>query len=158
MARLDLVAAPVAHELTREEAMAILEDHNRRETHFGEPEGAGTHALGYNPSCGDRYDVFLSLEEGRIEQVRFHGFGCVISRASASMMAEALDGNVREEALRRIDQLRAAVLGSRPITDLPFDTHALLGVRDHPSRVKCVLLPWQAAAAALKGKAGVSTE
>jgi len=147
-----------ASPLTRDEAMAILEDHNRRSTHVGECVDGDAHARGYNPSCGDRYDVFMRFADDVVKRVRFHGFGCVISRASASIMAVALEDCTVDHALERIDGMRAAVLEGSGIGDLPFDAHALLGVRDHPSRIKCVLLPWRAAEAALKGEGRVSTE
>ena len=157
MGRLD-ASVVEASPLTRDEAMAVLEDHNRRTTHFGEVLDADVHAQGYNPSCGDRYDVFLDLSGSRVERVRFHGFGCVISRASASIMSLALEGCTDDEALGRIGQLRAAVMEGDDLKDLPFDAHALMGVREHPSRIKCVLLPWQAAKAALTGERHASTE
>ncbi len=157
-ATIDRVSAAEATKLSRDEAMDILEDHSKREDHFARNPEADLQARGYNPVCGDRYDVFLVMEGDRIEEVRFHGFGCVISRASASIMAMTLEGRSRSHAFERIESLRRAVLEGEPPDGLPFDVQALLGVREHPSRIKCVLLPWQAAAAALNGETAATTE
>ena len=156
MGRLD--AHPEVVQMPREEAMAILEDHNTRGTHAGKMLLPDAQALGYNPVCGDRYEIFLRRESGRIREVKFHGFGCVISRASASMMAETIEGLTDSDARRCIHSLHAAVVEGTDLHGLTDDVRALLGVREHPSRLKCVLLPWQAASAALRGEAVASTE
>lgn len=145
--------------LSREDALAILEDHNARTAHFGEMEDADIAATGYNPVCGDRYRVFMRIDGERIRSVRFHGFGCVLSRASASMMARTLEGEERQEAEGRIAGVRHALLGDAPLpTVVDPDIQALAGVQSHSTRLKCVLLPWQAASAALAGKQLVTTE
>ncbi len=156
MGRLD--AHPDIALLPREEAMAILEDHNARASHTGKMMLPDAQAVGYNPVCGDRYEVFLRREAGRIKEVRFHGFGCVISRASASMMAEIIEGLTEKDARRCIHSLHAAVVEGAELHGMTDEVRALLGVREHPSRVKCVLLPWQAASAALRGESTASTE
>lgn len=145
--------------LSRDDALAILEDHNGRTARFGKMEDPDAAATGYNPVCGDRYRVFLRMDGERIVTVRFHGFGCVLSRASASMMARTLEEATREEARMRIEGVRSALLEGSPLpAGIDPDALALSGVRAHSSRLKCVLLPWQAALAALAGKELVTTE
>lgn len=145
--------------LSREDALAILQDHNGRTRQFEKMEGPDVAATGYNPVCGDRYRVFMRLNGARITDVRFHGFGCVLSRASASMMARSLEASGRNEAMEMIDGLRHAVLDGLPLpAGIDPDAHVLCGVRNHPSRIKCVLLPWHAASAALADRGVATTE
>ena len=53
---------------------------------------------GYNPLCGDRLTLYVKLDGDRIGDVSFQGTGCAISKASASLMTEALKGKTVEEA------------------------------------------------------------
>ena len=70
---------------------------------FGEPTMAvDTHifrvsnrtriAEGRNPLCGDAFEVWVSIEDGVVREVTFHGQGCAISKASASMMTTVVKG------------------------------------------------------------------
>lgn len=141
----------MAVEWDNHDLQAILEDHNGRSGHFGVMEAPDCHALGYNPVCGDRYDVYVRMDDsGIVSDVMFHGFGCVISRASASIMAESLPGQTREAACRHINAV-VAVLEGHPDSRQTMhpDLVALTGVRKYPLRMKCVLLAWNAARTAL---------
>ena len=139
--------------LDEQDLQAILEDHNGRMAQFGVMDEPDRHALGYNPVCGDRYDVFVRLsgDGDRVQDVHFHGFGCVISRASASMMAESLVGLPPDVAANHIETVVQVLEGSLEDLDgLHADLIALVGVRRYPMRMKCVLLAWNAAREALR--------
>ena len=68
----------------------VILDHVKRPRNSGALAGASHRADGDNPLCGDKVTIFLSIEEGRIADVRFQGRGCAISLASASLMTEAI--------------------------------------------------------------------
>jgi nitrogen fixation NifU-like protein len=140
----------------------IILDHNRNPRNFGRLEGADRTADGYNPVCGDRITLDLRLEDGRIRDVAFKGSGCAISRASASLMTEAVKGRSQEEAERLFHAFHA-MLTRAP--GEPFDAEelgdleVLSGVVEYPARVKCATLAWHTLHAALKQEPGtVSTE
>ena len=76
----------------------VILDHNKHPRNFGEIEGADRHADGYNPLCGDRLAVYLNLDGDRIVDVAFLGSGCAISKASASLMTDAVKGKTVAEA------------------------------------------------------------
>jgi len=145
--------------LREEEYRAIIEDHDGRPRHFGIMDRPDRSATGYNPVCGDRYAVFVRMDGDRIKEVRFEGFGCALSKASSSMMTDALTGQTRAGALSVIEAVRAALIGGE---DLPAhvsgELEALLGVRRFPGRVKCVTLAWHAVRAALRGEVAATTE
>ena len=67
----------------------VILDHVKRPRNSGALAGASHRADGDNPLCGDKVTIFLSIEDGRIADLRFQGRGCAISLASASLMTEA---------------------------------------------------------------------
>jgi nitrogen fixation protein NifU and related proteins len=98
--------------------------------HYKNPRNHGTlepHDLEFhdhNPLCGDELGVHVRLENGNIADLRFHGQGCAISQAAASIASEELIGMELDEASR---------LGADWIIDL-------LGIDISPTRRKCALL------------------
>jgi len=94
----------------------VILDHNRRPRNFGRLAGASHSAAGYNPLCGDRVEITLRVEDGRIEEIAFEGVGCAISTASASMMTEALRGKSLAESQRLFERFHALVTGAAGAT------------------------------------------
>jgi nitrogen fixation protein NifU and related proteins len=138
----------------------VILDHNRRPRNF-RAIADGTRQEGYNPLCGDRLVVYVAVEDGMVRDVSFEGAGCAISKASASLMTEALRGKPVAAARQLFADFHAMVTSSPslPARDLGKLT-ALAGVREFPTRVKCASLAWHAVNAALDGAAPapVSTE
>jgi nitrogen fixation NifU-like protein len=132
----------------------VILDHNRRPHNFGTLADETHHADGYNPLCGDRLKVHLKIENDRIAAVMFEGSGCAISKASASMMTDAVKGKSVAEATALFDSIRT-MLTTPP--DQPIDEAsvgklvALAGVREFPVRVKCATLSWHTMKSALTG-------
>jgi nitrogen fixation protein NifU and related proteins len=137
----------------------VILDHNRRPRNFRRIEGSSHHAEGYNPLCGDRVTVFLTLDEGRIADLAFEGSGCAISKASASLMTDRLKGCTVLEARDLFDRFQRMVTTptDRPVEDLG-KLSALAGVREFPVRVKCASLAWHTLRAALDREEKTSTE
>ena len=101
----------------------------------------------YNPICGDQVVVQLRLTDGRIGEARFHGEGCSISQASASMMTDVLRGRTLEEADEIGETFRQMMRGRSPTEEERAelgDLGALQVVRRFPVRIKCALLGWTA--------------
>jgi nitrogen fixation NifU-like protein len=82
----------------RELYQEVILHHNKSPRNFGSLEDANRRADGHNPLCGDRLSLGLRVVDGRIEDVRFTGSGCAISKASASLMTESIKGRSAEEA------------------------------------------------------------
>ena len=138
----------------------VILDHNRRPRNFRTIDG-GRQQEGYNPLCGDRLTVYVAVEDGMVRDVAFQGAGCAISKASASLMTEALRGKSVEAARQLFTDFHDMVTSapSNPVRDLG-KLNALAGVCEFPTRVKCASLAWHAVKAALDGAAPapVSTE
>ena len=137
----------------------VILDHNRRPRNFRMlPEGRK--AEGYNPLCGDRLTVYLRVEDGVIKDVTFQGSGCAISKASASLMTDAVKGKTVAEAEQLFERFHRVVTAApdAAVEDVG-KLSVLAGVRQFPVRVKCATLAWYAlrAAAAARDEV-VSTE
>ena len=137
----------------------VILDHNRRPRNFRALE-AGRKAEGFNPLCGDRITVYLTVDNGVITDVAFQGSGCAISKASASLMTEAVKGKTVAEAQALFERFQQMVTAP---TDAPLDSlgklTVLAGVRQFPVRVKCASLAWHTLRAAVDARDDVvSTE
>lgn len=137
----------------------VILDHNRRPRNFHAIADASHSAEGYNPLCGDRLTVYLKLDGARIADVSFEGAGCAISKASASLMTDALKGRTVEEARSLFDRFHRMVTTppDEAVEDLG-KLSALAGVREFPVRVKCASLAWHTLHAALDRQTRASTE
>ena len=96
----------------------IIIDHNKSPRNFRELPPPRYKADGYNPLCGDRLSVYLTLDGERISDVSFTGDGCAISVASASLMTETLKGKTIVEAETLFNRIHALLTGS-PIRRSP---------------------------------------
>ena len=132
----------------------VILDHVRRPRNSGALAGASHRADGDNPLCGDTVTIFLSVEGGRITDVRFQGRGCAISLASASLMTEAIKGKTEADVRVMFERFHTGLTAkdeedaANALADL--DKLAVFsGVREFPVRVKCATLPWHTLVAAL---------
>jgi len=132
----------------------VILDHNRRPRNFGVLADATRIANGHNPLCGDRLKLYVKLDGDRIENISFEGSGCAISKASASLMTDAIKGRSTGDALALFDRFHEVV--TTPV-DQSIDEESvgklavLAGVREFPARVKCASLAWHTLKAALMG-------
>ncbi len=140
-------------------------EHSKKPRNFGELPNANHHANGFNPLCGDKLVVGLVMDgAGVIQDVKFQGQGCAISKASASLMTGAVKGKTAAEAEHLFERFHDLVMGKLPegedLTDLG-KLAVLAGVREYPARVKCASLAWHTLKAALESStdgAVISTE
>ena|SRR5579883_2816577 len=139
----------------------VILDHNKRPHNFGKLDEADHYAEGHNPLCGDNVTVYLQMENGLIKDIRFEGSGCAISKASASMMTDAVKGKTQEEAEALFEQFHELVTSQQADNDEEAlgKLAVFAGVRDYPARVKCASLAWHTLHAALETPGtAVSTE
>jgi nitrogen fixation protein NifU and related proteins len=146
----------------RELYQTTILDHNKKPRNFRVPDAHNREARGNNPLCGDQLTVYLQLEDGVVKDAAFQGTGCAISKASASLMTEAVKGKPIAELDDLFARFHALVTSS---TTVPAEIDGLgklavfSGVREYPVRVKCATLPWHTVRAAAHGDAAtVKTE
>jgi nitrogen fixation NifU-like protein len=140
----------------------VILDHNKRPRNFGTLPDATAAAQGHNPLCGDKLSLYLRVADGRIEAIAFEGSGCAISKASASLMTDAVKGQSVPDVLALFDRVHAMLttpMGQAVDEAGVGKLAALAGVREFPVRVKCASLAWHTLKSALTGaKAPVKTE
>jgi len=137
----------------------VILDHNKRPRNFRTIEPASHHAEGHNPLCGDRLALYVRVIGDTIEDVAFQGSGCAISKASASLMTDAIKGQTVEAANGLFQRFHAMVTTppDQPVENMG-KLSVLAGVREFPVRVKCASLCWHTLKAALDREQLVSTE
>ena len=139
----------------------VILEHSKAPRNYRQLAEASQKAEGFNPLCGDHFTVFLDMDGDSIRDIAFQGSGCAISKASASMMTQALKGKTRADAQKLFDKFHKLVTTGEANGDRN-DLGKLAvfsGVSEFPVRVKCATLAWHTLQAALEGKQEpVSTE
>ncbi len=83
-----------------------------------------------NALCGDELTLFFVFDEKkeRVQEVTFGGISCALTTAAADILCEYLSGKTRKELSTFSADAMLALYGEMP----------------SPSRLKCVLLPYEA--------------
>jgi nitrogen fixation protein NifU and related proteins len=124
----------------------VIMDHYKNPRNKGTLEDGALTINMNNPTCGDRIQLHLKVDDGKIESAKFDGEGCSISLASASMMTQAVKGKSVEDAVKLAKIFYDMMLGN-DYDDESFDLgdiEALQGVSKFPARIKCATLAWKA--------------
>ena len=104
----------------------------------------------YNPACGDRVSVELGLADGRVTALAHTTQACVLTQASAALLAAAAPGRDRTGLSALATEVRAFLRGA-PSPDGQLEGYDVFeGLREHTGRHTCVLLPLEAALKALE--------
>src|SRR3989344_1441967 len=100
--------------------------------HYKNPRNHGTintktaeHMHDVNPLCGDEIDVYITIKNDQIKNIKFTGKGCAISQASASVLTES----IKSKDINDISKMTRD------------DLQDLLGIEITAMRVKCMMLP-----------------
>lgn len=126
----------------------VLADHHESPRFYGSFVEASKVEHGFNPLCGDKIDLFLKMDGSVLSRCQFEGEGCSICMASASILAERIQGLEASQVVSLIDAFRQKMSGAESVPGLPEentqddDLVALYGVKRFPVRIKCALLAW----------------
>ena len=143
----------------RELYQELILDHSRSPHNYREFAEATHQAKGHNPLCGDTVTVYLVLDGDRVKEVGFQGRGCAISKASASLMTDAIKGMTLAELHALFTEFRTLVTdGSVDRGESLGKLQVFSGLSAYPLRVKCATLSWHTLKAAVEAKGDVSIE
>lgn len=132
----------------------IILDHYRAPRNRSAIDAPSCSADGSNPLCGDQVTVDVVIDGDRISDIGFHGNGCSISQASASMMTEYAKGRTIADAHAGVEAFQRMMNTGEAAGIEGFDDiDALVGVAKFPARVKCASLGWKTLEQALAGRA-----
>src|SRR6266404_6086749 len=127
----------------------VILDHSKSPRNFHKLENATCAAQGHNPLCGDHYTIYARMEGDVIKEISFQGAGCAISKASASILTDTLKGKTKDEVKTLFDAVHDMVTTGKSDGSVG-KLAAFAGVHKFPARVKCAILPWHAAVAAVE--------
>ncbi|ANU25883.1 Fe-S cluster assembly sulfur transfer protein SufU [Planococcus versutus] len=123
----------------------VIMDHYKTPRNKGALENNSVTIEMNNPTCGDRIQLTLQVEDGIVKDAKFDGEGCSISMASASMMTQAVKGQEIDTALKLSGIFSDMMLGKEYDDSIDLgDIEALQGVSQFPARIKCATLAWKA--------------
>ena len=89
-------------------------DHFTNPRNVGEiADASGVGTVG-NAKCGDIMRIYLKIENGIIEDVKFKTFGCGAAIATSSMATEMVKGKSIEEAMKLTNKAVAEALDGLP--------------------------------------------
>ncbi|RDK06847.1 iron-sulfur cluster assembly scaffold protein [Cupriavidus lacunae] len=126
-------------------------DHARKPRGFGELEAPTLLGSGVNELCGDEVRISAEIRGEVVAQLRCVSVGCLLCRASASMMCEWVPARTLSECYIGEKRLRALVAGlTETCAPLPTQFLAFKDLRALPQREKCALLPWSTLIKALE--------
>ncbi len=111
--------------------------------HLPAPDASATL---HNPACGDRVTVEMTLSDGRVTALAHDTQACVLTQASAALLAQQGPGQDRAALAKLAGQVRAFLRGGAA----PDGYGVFDGVGVHAGRHTCVLLPLEAALKALE--------
>ena len=112
-------------------------EHYRFPRHKGVMKGPSVQGEVMNALCGDDLILYLRVDEagGAIQDASFSGEGCALMHASADILCGYIKG-------KSVDLLRSFTAE---------EMLKLFGDAPTPSRLKCVLLPYEALKRGLQG-------
>ena len=135
----------------------VILQHNRAPCHYEKRQAAQYIVQAYNPLCGDKFILFLDIENGRVQKATFHGYGCAISKAATSVLMEKIQNMPVDEVLQLIKmyfeglnsgQTEGTSRNNREgghSDKLNAEFEVFAAVRQFPERLTCATLSWEAA-------------
>lgn len=136
----------------------VILEHYKKPKNKGKTDRIDRSQKGHNPSCGDKIELTIKLNESgtHIEDAKFDGEGCAISISSADLMAEAIKGKSIEEAIAMVQRFQDMMKGQAEFPKDLRKLNVMQGVAQFPVRIKCANLTWHALRAALESPAPIT--
>ena len=103
-------------------------------SNFGILRNPTNESTEYNTVCGDEITIQLIVKKGIVKDIKFHGSGCVISLVASSLLTDKIRG-MTVDSIKKI---------------MKDDLLKMLQIKITPARIKCALLPLEAAKKALE--------
>ena len=118
---------------------------SKKTDHTAGLKNAHCSATASNPLCGDRISVELELAGDVIKSMAYQVRGCLLCKASSSILAERASGLELDELKKLRSELEGALNASNDVAEsFPEGFRLFFPVRLHKSRHSCVMLPFEA--------------
>lgn len=136
----------------------VLLEHCKSSRRRYRPASSCSCVEAYNPLCGDEISFYIHKDHDAVATASYECKGCAISQATASIVAQSMEGRSVSEAREELHAALSWVRGDSELQPKHEDWGALGGVAKFPMRVKCATMPLRAALAALDAPEGVQLE
>jgi len=134
----------------------VILDHSKHPKNFGTLDSCTHKCEGNNPLCGDSLSLEIEKDGDTIKNIAFTGQGCAISKASSSLMTEAVKGMNEGEAIDLVSNMRSMIT-TEDSYEVPRKLEVFSNIRQFPSRIKCAMLPWHTLRKCLEGSEEVAS-
>ncbi|GAB4495862.1 MAG: SUF system NifU family Fe-S cluster assembly protein [Saprospiraceae bacterium] len=122
----------------------LILEHSRSPLFFEKRTGAQYVIEANNPLCGDKFKLFLDVKDGLIEMATFHGYGCAVSKASASVLMTKIQGQPLDTLPGILKVFLDAVATGTSQSLAEPELVSLAVAKNFPGRDKCAMLAWEA--------------
>lgn len=125
----------------------VILEHDRSPCFFEKRPEAQYVIEAYNPLCGDKFKLYLDIENQVITKATFHGYGCAVSKASTSVLMKKIQGQPIDALPGILDNFLAAIAAGPEdhLSDTADpETAAFKMAKNFPGRDKCATLAWHA--------------
>lgn len=124
---------------------SVILQHERQPFHYYKMDAPDVTLQAYNPVCGDQFQLFLKMEGQVVTEVSFQGYGCAISKASTSILAEKITGLSFSAIQLLVQHFQNIVTPDGSIyAEADPALQAFAAARQFPERLQCATLSWQA--------------
>lgn len=123
----------------------VILDHNQHPRHYQKRPEAGLILDAYNSLCGDKFKLYLDVQEDRVVEASFSGYGCAVSKAATSVLMEKIQGKTWEEVQALVQDYLKAIKTDQGVTK-DEELLAFAAAKKFPGRLKCAVLSWEAVA------------
>ncbi len=83
--------------MLHEELMDVIMDHYENPRNYGQLDDPDVQQTESNLGCGDHITVYLNIQSGIVEDIKFEIKGCIISHAGTSLISEFVKGRTTGE-------------------------------------------------------------
>jgi len=120
--------------------------HGNNPLNFGKPLEYEHTEEGFNALCGDKINIYFSSIDNKEVNFSFVSVGCIICKASGSLMTKELNKKDLENIEASIDNAMIGInKGNLKDDFFSNELMTLNQIKNFPSRLKCALLPWETA-------------
>lgn len=121
----------------------VILEHNQNPRHYQKRPEALLILDAYNSLCGDKFKLYLDVQEDRVVEASFSGYGCAVSKAATSVLMEKIQGKTWEEVQALVQDYLKAIKTDQGATTDP-ELLAFAAAKKFPGRLKCAVLSWEA--------------
>lgn len=121
----------------------LIAEHNRAPLFFEKRPDAPHVVEAYNPFCGDKFKLYLNIENQVVVSASFHGYGCAVSKAATSVLMKKIQAQPLGRVSEILNQYLTAIAAGEHADP---ETAVFAVAKNFPGREQCATLTHRALA------------